>query len=317
VTPAAPASPTPERVRCPVCGSDAHTRHFLVKSGYDLYRCADCDHLVVHPIPSPEQLARLYSFEAGYQTHAASPGEADRPAHPKFEQRVDRIRRHRANGRLLDVGCSYGAFLTVARSRGFDASGVELSPDTAALARAKGFEVFVGSLFDARFPDASFDVVHAGDVIEHLADPRGFVREIRRILAPGGLCVVATPNHAAFFPQATLRLERWLGIPWSHSTPPQHLHQFSTASLARLLAASGFEPLDVHHTGVALAYEIKATGSFSQLKRALRERRPLAAVRPALAGFFATLCYPTLWLINRALAGERADATVNLIARAR
>lgn len=290
--------------------------HHLVKSGFDLYRCADCDHLVVHPFPSPEALARLYSFEAGYQTHAESPGEAERPAHPKFEQRVDRVRRHRAGGRLLDVGCSYGVFLRVARERGFEAQGVELSADTAALARKQGFEVFVGSLFDAGFPDASFDVVHAGDVIEHLADPRSFVREIRRILAPGGLVVVATPNHAAFFPRATLALERALGVPWSHSTPPQHLHQFSTASLARLLGANGFEMLDAYHTGVVLGYELRATGSFSQVKRALRARRPQDALRPGISAALATLSYPLVWLLDRALSSERSDATVNLIARA-
>ncbi len=305
------------RAHCPVCESDAQMAHWLVKSGIDLYRCAACDHLVVHPIPSPEALARLYSFEAGYQTHAANPGESDRPAHPKFEQRVDRIRRHREGGRLLDVGCSYGAFLRVARARGFDAQGLELSPDTAALARAQGFEVFVGNLFDANFAAGCFDIVHAGDVIEHLADPRSFVREIRRILAPGGLFVVATPNHAAFFPRATLVLERWLGIPWSHSTPPQHLHQFSTRSLTRLLAANGFEALDAYHTGVALAYELRATGSFSQLKRAVRTRSPRAALRPAFSALLATLLYPPLWLLDRAIASEREDATVNLIARAR
>jgi SAM-dependent methyltransferase len=153
-------------------------------------------------------------------------------------------------------------------------------------------------------------------VIEHLADPRGSVREIRRILAPGGLFVVATPNHAAFLPRTTLALDRLLGIPRSHSTPPQHLHQFSTTSLEPLLGAHGFEALDVYHTGVALAYELCATGIFSQLKRAVRMRKPQDALRPRLSALLATLLYPLLWLLDRAVSSERSDATVNLIVRA-
>jgi SAM-dependent methyltransferase len=303
--------------RCPVCDSDAPLTRLLVKGGFDLYRCAACDHIVVHPVPSSEALARLYSFEGGYQTHAAQDGVPARAAHPKFVERIARIERHRAGGRLLDVGCSYGEFLGVARARGFDVQGVEMSPDTAALAAAQGTPVFVGSLADARFPDATFDIVHAGDVIEHLTDVRAFVAEIRRVLKPSGLIVVATPNHDAFFPRATLALYRVFRIPWSHATPPWHLHQFSARSLERLLAAHGFATLDVYHTGVALGYEVRATGSFSALKRALRARDALGMLRPGLEGCGALIAYPLVWLLDQVVASERRDATVNLIAEAR
>ncbi len=303
--------------RCPVCDSDAPLTRLLVKDGFDLYRCVDCDHIVVHPFPSSEELARLYSFAGGYQTHAAQDGVPARAAHPKFAERIARIERHRAGGRLLDVGCSYGEFLGVARARGYDVQGVEMNPDTAALAAAQGIPVFAGSLADARFPDASFDIVHAGDVIEHLPDIHDFVSGIRRVLKPGGLFVVATPNHDAFFPRATLALYRVFRIPWSHATPPWHLHQFSVRSLERLLAEHGFATRDAYHTGVELAYEVRATGSFSALKRALRARDALGMLRAGLAGCGALIAYPLVWLFDQVVASERRDATVNLIAVAR
>lgn len=300
--------------RCPVCDSDAPLARLLVKDGFDSYRCAACDHIVVHPFPSAEALARLYSFEGGYQTHAALDGVPARAAHPKFEER---IARQRARGRLLDVGCSYGDFLGVARARGFDVQGVEMSSDTAALVAAKEIPVFAGSLTDARFTDATFEIVHAGDVMEHLPDVCAFVTKIRRVLKPGGLFVVTTPDHDAFFPRATLALYRVFRIPWSHATPPWHLHQFSVRSLERLLAEHGFASLDAYHTGVALVYELRATGSFSALKRALRAHDVPGILRAGIAGCGALIAYPLVWLLDQVVASERRDATVNLIAEAR
>lgn len=289
----------------------------LSKDGFDLHRCAACDHIVVHPFPSAKELARLYSFEGGYQTQAADDTARTRPAHPKFVARVARLARYRQGGRLLDVGCSYGEFLGVARERGFEVEGVEMSPDTAALARAKGIPVFAGSLADARFPDASFEIVHAGDVIEHLTDVQDFVAEVRRVLRPGGVLVVATPNHDAFFPRATLALYRLLGIPWSHATPPLHLHQFSTRSLTRLLAEHGLVVVDTDYTPAELGYELRATGAFSALKRAIRRRDLTTALRAGFSACLALASYPIVWLVGRALGSERGDATVNLIVEAR
>jgi hypothetical protein len=146
---------------------------------------------------------------------------------------------------------------------------------------------------------------------------QSFAAEVRRVLRPDGLFVVATPNHDAFFPRATFALWRWLRIPWSHATPPFHLHQFSTGSLERLLAAHGFATVDVYFTPVNLAYEMRATGSFSALKRAVRSADVPGALHAGVAACGVLACYPLVRLIDRALVGDRSDATVNLIAGAR
>jgi SAM-dependent methyltransferase len=88
------------------------------------------------------------------------------------------------------------------------------------------------SLEESRFPGASFDLVLASHLIEHLNDPAAFVREAHRVLAPGGYFLVTTPNIAGF--QARLFRSRW------RSAIFDHLYLFSAKTLSALLRQSGF-----------------------------------------------------------------------------
>ena len=137
--------------------------------------------------------------------------------------------------RLLDVGCHIGVFVEIARERGWDAWGVEPSRWAAAQAQARGLQVINGTLRQAAFPAASFDVVTLWDVIEHLADPRGEIAEVYRILKPGGLLSVHTINIES--PFARLMGHRW---PWLME---MHLFYFSPRTLRQMLEQVGFRVL--------------------------------------------------------------------------
>jgi SAM-dependent methyltransferase len=103
--------------------------------------------------------------------------------------------------KLVDLGCDAGGRTSwVARRIGAcEMHGVELAPDRAALAAEKGVKVISADLCESLpYEDNSFDVVMSNQVIEHLADTDTFVREIRRILRPGGIAVVSTENLAAW-----------------------------------------------------------------------------------------------------------------------
>lgn len=300
---------------CPICGSDREVAALIEKDGWPLLRCGSCDHLFVHPRPTDEELSLLYSFESGYQASAGARVRAGGAAIPeKFRVRVRQIARHRPAGALLDVGCSFGGFLSVAREQGFDTHGVEVNPDTAAIAQEAGLCVRTGTLDQARFPDERFDVVHLGDVIEHVPAPEELLAEVRRVLRRDGLLVIATPNHAALFPRAGLLLQRALGVPWSHATPPHHLHQFSTRSLERLLQRVGFDPLEACYAPSELGYELRATAAPSRLKRALAARDAPAAARAGLASVAVALLYPPLWGLARVLSAGRPDADMTVFA---
>jgi SAM-dependent methyltransferase len=283
------------------------------KGGWHLYRCSPCDHIFVWPLPSAEELARIYSFEAGYQRQGLVTHDDRVPAR-KFRDSLRQIAHHVPEGALLDVGCSAGEFLHLARNNGFRVQGVELNPDTAAIARANGLPVFVGPLEQADFTPHSFDAVHLGDLIEHVPDPSAVLELVRGLLRPGGVLLIVTPNHDALFPRSTLRLYRWAGIPWSHPTPPFHLNQFSLQSLTGLLERTGFRVVEVRYTPCSLAYELRATGAFGPLKRAWVERRPVRLLRRGAVAAAVGAAYAAVWLLDRAAFLKRRDANMRLVA---
>ncbi|MGD1026978.1 class I SAM-dependent methyltransferase [Candidatus Binatus soli] len=136
-------------------------------------------------------------------------------------------------GRMLDVGCGDGYALNMAQELGWNTEGVDFDAQAVDAARRKGLSVRLGSLAAQRYPDESFDLVLMNHVIEHLHDPLGTLREIRRVLAVGGTLAVTTPNaeswgHRHFGPS-------WLGL-----HPPQHLQIFTGNGLATLARRAGF-----------------------------------------------------------------------------
>ena len=116
--------------------------------------------------------------------------------------------------RIVDLGLSRGLLLErFRRYEGIELGGIEIDPAEIEHARARGLEplqhfvnVFDGDVMTARLPyeDASADVVLAGEILEHIVDTEGFLREIHRILAPGGGLVLSTPN--ILWPKNRVRL---------------------------------------------------------------------------------------------------------------
>lgn len=140
-------------------------------------------------------------------------------------------------GALLDVGCSLGYFLEAAASRGWSAAGVDISRHATREARCLGFDVRTGTLEQAGYPEAMFDCVSMWDVLEHVAAPVAHMLEVRRILKPGGIAAIGTPNIA----HIRFRLERGR---WRHLKPAEHVFYFCPTSMRALLSRTGFELLD-------------------------------------------------------------------------
>jgi SAM-dependent methyltransferase len=136
-------------------------------------------------------------------------------------------------GRMLDVGCGDGAVVKLAQDCGWQAEGVDFDPDAVANARSQGLAVRLGKLTEQKFPNDLFDLVLMNHVIEHVYDPLGTLREIRRVLRPGGLLVVTTPNLGS-------QGFRHFGRNWVHLDPPRHLYLFDPHALRSLAAEAEF-----------------------------------------------------------------------------
>jgi SAM-dependent methyltransferase len=199
----------------------------------DIVRCSACGHMQLAEPPSRAALSAAYGDAASddYVEEELGQRETARLA-------LERIERHRAPGRLLDLGCWVGFLLDEARDRGWSAVGVEPSAFASAFAREHlGLEVRPGDLFTASLEPASFDAVVLGDVIEHLADPGGALDRIASLTAPGGVLYLALPDAGS-------RIARLLGARW-WSVIPTHVQYFTRASLARLLTRHGWELLEL------------------------------------------------------------------------
>jgi 2-polyprenyl-3-methyl-5-hydroxy-6-metoxy-1,4-benzoquinol methylase len=138
--------------------------------------------------------------------------------------------------RLLDVGSGYGFFRAAAAEQGWQHDGEDVSAYAAKAGQEIfGFPTFTGTLEEfAAQTEATYDIVTLFDTIEHIADPEPFMRVVVQLLAPGGLCVLRTPNLRA--------LEMSIFRRFQHSLKLEHLHYFSPASMCHLAERVGLVP---------------------------------------------------------------------------
>lgn len=218
-------------------------RYFFIREysspGFTVLECALCGLTQVDPLPDAMQLENAYDQE--YYEDWVTKQRARRVV--MWQKRLKSVALSApAKGRLLDVGCGEGLFLEVARENGWDVAGTEISPAGARLAAASlGEAIFCGALSDAHYPDASFDVVTLWHVLEHTTNPFEQLSEIRRILKPGGLLVVAVPNLENSLYRFIYRLVRGKKLRlFSVQDRELHLFHFSAETLKKMLEQADF-----------------------------------------------------------------------------
>jgi ubiquinone/menaquinone biosynthesis C-methylase UbiE len=136
----------------------------------------------------------------------------------------------------LDVGSSVGCVVEAARERGWDAVGADLSFAAVQFCRKRGLpcEVFDGMTLP--FRDGSFDVLTSWHVIEHVADVESTLAEWFRVLRPGGVMALETPDASA-------PIVRWRGAKYRKFWAPEHSYTFTPDTLAAFVERAGFELL--------------------------------------------------------------------------
>lgn len=217
---------------CVVCGANERERE-LDLGDYEIHRCR-CGMRTLSPEPAEEHLIEVFDDGSIY-------GEAEGLRIELLKQNhrsLNDVEKVVEPGRLLDVGCGLGYLLEAARSRGWEAVGVDPSPYSVQRAKAKGFEAHEGLLHSVGLPDASFDAVALLQVVEHLLDPHALLAECKRLLRPGGAILVETPNPASLL--AAVKRERF-----NYWIPPVHCVWYTPDTLTRLLSDAGFRPVKV------------------------------------------------------------------------
>lgn len=242
-------------VDCPLCSFSKHraeryVRGYPVERSWRLVKCKRCGFVYVNPRLSELDTKVAYhgssnlSREFGIHPHASEKQENNDP--PRADS-YDRILHNfqllgYQRGRILDVGCGAGGFLHFAQKRGWDVYGQDLG-ERAELG-SPDFPVFIGELKDAPWPVDYFDVIINIAVMEHLWNPLKTIREMHRLLQPGGLfACLDIPNYRSL----SIVLGR---SSFFRNHPPGHLNYFTPKTLQKIAKISGFIILKTTSHGV-------------------------------------------------------------------
>src|ERR1700693_263235 len=141
------------------------------------------------------------------------------------------VGRFASRGTLLDVGCSTGSFVKAARAKGFDAEGVDISAPAVQFGQKMGIPLHVLDIL-RESPRKLYDLVTMWAILEHLPDPRHYLRRARDLLKPGGLLFISVPNYAGISQSLLGKRDRYVG--------PDHLNYFTPRVLRQGLEAEGF-----------------------------------------------------------------------------
>lgn len=246
---------------CDLCGA-AQSELILTTPRLDgpLVRCRNCQlYYVVLPGEKPRTGQYLSEQVAAEMVRLAERARDLSLVEPEVEEsegpwrelmareRLEDLKRFATSGSLLEIGCSTGELLAAAGAS-FTAKGVEADRKTSRIAIARGLDCLNSTLSDAQFPPDYFDVVALYHVIEHFHSPRAEVREMCRILKPGGWLVVETPNIATIW-------YRLLNGRWRQFIP-DHIFFFTPQTMTRLCEENGFKVRELRSAAKAMSVRL-------------------------------------------------------------
>ena len=220
-------------VACNGCGGEETTLYAASPEGDRVVRCARCGLIYTNPRLRTDLTGQR--LDDGDQEELAKDYGAERALYrARFDERLDWMAsRLPSDARVLDIGCAWGYFLDQGRRRGLQMYGVEISPRTAAFAKQACPNVHVGELGTAPWPERFFDAATLWHTLEHLPDPSGVLRQVHRLLKPGGRLFLEVPDIGSRIAQN--QKERWV-----HFRPLSHLYYFDRTTLGALLEKTGF-----------------------------------------------------------------------------
>lgn len=206
---------------------------------YNLFRCLDCHVVFIHPQPSIKTIEKnnlnIYTSDKLESVYLSMKDTFNKRA----KLCIATLKKFKSEGKLLDVGCSYGFYLKAFNQQGYSAWGIDISKRAVEYAKVN-FKVRAihGNFEKYIFDEESFDVVTLFDVFEHFSDPIHILKKINWILKRNGILIIQTPNYDSLISKIT-------GKNWSWLLIPEHLFIYTLRTLEIILKNNEFRIIKV------------------------------------------------------------------------
>lgn len=228
-----------------------HTGKVLDKvDGYKVIECRICKFRHVQPVPSEEELNKLYSdtYYAREKPRYLKEAEEDYQWWmATYRYYYDLFTKYTKGRRLLDIGSGPGYFLKCGKDLGWNVLGFEPSKQAYEYSTKKLRVRVINDFFTKDYIKkiGKFDVIYLSFILEHLPDPRNLIKIIRKILRPNGIIAIISPND--YNPLQMILKNNLKYKPW-WVVPLQHINYFDFNSTKNFLKRLGFEISEMQAT---------------------------------------------------------------------
>lgn len=227
-----------KEIPCNICGLSEY-KVLGVKNSYQIVACS-CGLVYVNPQPTEEIINKIYDekyFSGGYNFGRTSLNYIEDEEQFKWLPKIvlgllEKVTHKK--GKLLDFGCAAGYLLEMAKEKGWQINGIEIS-DYAKKIAEKKLKIEIHNTFeDSGLRTNSFDVITTLEVIEHLSNPTLLLKNLHTYLKRDGILILTTPNLKNAEIYKTF-------MDWECILPPVHLFFFSKQTVTKILKNNGFE----------------------------------------------------------------------------
>jgi len=273
-------------ITCNACGKDEF--HKLSTVGeWTIGKCGNCELIYLNPIPFFEPSMDFSEVSKDFQytqfQHQPITPEIIQFDKEQLQQNMAEVSaitgRSFDSIRMLDIGCGSGASVRAATELGWEATGIDIDLELINEGREQlDVDLRCVTLLEADLPDNHYHFIRLRDVIEHLPNPYEVLTEIKRLLVPGGVVLISTPNEGSLLGQIRMTL-RGKRDTVAAVRPPHHMHGFKPKSLKCILKRAGLK-----------SYMLKTTTpidpNYSTSNQMRGKNRPLFVASWRTANFF-------------------------------
>ena len=198
--------------------------------------CKSCKLIFRSRRPTQDEIQASYDSDETFSSWEEQYTER----HTMWSRRVKLIQGFSTGSKLLDIGTGDGHFLDIARESGFCCEGTEFSNAGKSRAEKLGFKIHFGQLMELNLPADSFDIVTIWHVLEHVPNPGDILKDVFRILKPGGIIAVAVPNEENLLFRWRIRKTSVNPLGEHEWGKEIHLTHFQPQTLRRSIRRNGF-----------------------------------------------------------------------------